>query len=308
MNLPARLRVWLRTTQCHSARFRGPFGTYRIYRERPRLNWYAMLKILHFADLHLAGPPACEEGRASGCASRRNALRRIVDLALDLSVDALTVGGDLYEHEHATAETGDFIAAQFKRLGSRPVLIAPGNHDPHVAGSLYERTAWPSNVEIFRDTRWRPVTLAPDVQLWGIGHDRPELQENILRRLHVGPSGTNIALFHGWDMAAGPPRDVLHCPFTQDDVERSRVDFALVGHYHRMSITPQGQPRYGYPGVPLALDSSDQTGHVLLLSIERRGVSVQAMELAPRISRQATVSAPREEPSQREPAGVVPAR
>ncbi len=57
-----------------------------------------MLKILHFADLHLAGPPAFWGNSASGSDLRENTFRRIVDLALDLSVDALTVGGDLYEH------------------------------------------------------------------------------------------------------------------------------------------------------------------------------------------------------------------
>ncbi len=249
-----------------------------------------MLTILHFADLHLDGPPAFEGDRASGFDPRKNALRHIVDLALNLSVDALTVGGDLYDHEHATAETGRFIAAQFARLGSTRVLIAPGNHDPHVAGSLYERTAWPSNVEIFRDTCWRPVRLAPGVRIWGIGHDRPELQENLLRMLRPDTGGMHVALFHGWDLDAGPPRDVLHCPFTRDDVERSGVDFALVGHYHRMSITPQDQPRYGYPGVPLALDYPDQTGHILLLSLERGRVSVEAVELPPFIRLHAHVS------------------
>ncbi len=253
-----------------------------------------MLKILHFADLHIAGPPGWagpsgeDGGRASDFDSRTNALQRIVDLALNLSVDALTVGGDLYDHEHATAETGDFIAAQFNRLGSRPVLLAPGNHDPHVAGSLYKRTAWPTNVEIFRDTQWRSVSLAPDVKIWGIGHDRPELQENALRRLRVSPDGTNIALFHGWDMDAAPPRGILHCPFTEDDVERSGVDFALVGHYHTMTLTPQDQPRYGYPGVPLALDFPDQPGHILLLSLGGSSVSVEAVELAPISSLQAS--------------------
>ncbi len=240
-----------------------------------------MLKILHFADLHLDGPPAYEGDHASVFDPRKNALRRIVDLALNLSVDALTVGGDLYDHEQTTAETGRFIAAQFARLGSKRVLIAPGNHDPHVAGSLYERTAWPANVEIFRDTRWRPVRLAPDVLIWGVGHDRPELQENLLRMLRPDTGEMHVALFHGWDMDAAPPRDVLHCPFTRDDVERSGVDFALVGHYHRMSLTPQDQPRYGYPGVPLALDYPDQTGHILLLSLEQGRVSVEAVELAP---------------------------
>ncbi len=242
------------------------------------------MKILHFADLHLAGRPACGGGRDSGFDVREDTLRRIVDLALELSVDALTVGGDLYEHEYATEETGSFIAAQFRRLGPTPVLIAPGNHDPYLASSLYKQTSWPSNVEIFRDTRWRTVTLAPGVQLWGIGHDRHELQEHMLRRLHVGPSDTNIALFHGWDVDAGPPRGVLHCPFTDDDVHRSGVDFALVGHYHKMSFGPGVRPRYAYPGVPVGLDSPGQAGHALMLSLERAGVSVEAIQVSPAIS------------------------
>lgn len=240
-----------------------------------------MLRILHFADLHLDGPLAAASRQVSGFDPRRDALRGIVDLALSLKVDALTVGGDLYEHEHVSSQTGRFVADQFARLGSTRVLIAPGNHDPHVDGSLYQDMPWPSNVEIFRDTRWRAVRLTSDAAIWGIGHDRVGLQENLLSTLRPNAGCTSVALFHGWDLGAGPRRDVLHCPFTGEDVERSGVDFALVGHYHRMSLAPRHEPRYGYPGAPLGLDPDDGAGHVLLLSLEHDRVSVEPLELTP---------------------------
>src|SRR3989304_866046 len=92
-----------------------------------------MARILHFADLHLdrsfAGPgmTTAEAGR------RRAALIRIVDCALDLDVDLLTIGGDLYEHDRTTSDTGRFVAKQFQRLAPREDLVAPGEPEPLVA-------------------------------------------------------------------------------------------------------------------------------------------------------------------------------
>ena len=112
---------------------------------------------MHCADVHLerrfsgATMTAGEADRRRG--ELRAALERIVDLALQCRVDALTIAGDLYEHEHATDETGAFLAALFRRLAPTPVLVAPGNHDPYVSGSLYRRVAWPDNVTVF-DTGW----------------------------------------------------------------------------------------------------------------------------------------------------------
>lgn len=75
-----------------------------------------MTKILHFADLHLDRSFAGVGIYSSEASTRREelraALRRIVDLALDRGVDALTVGGDLYEHDRVTLDTGHFIAQQ----------------------------------------------------------------------------------------------------------------------------------------------------------------------------------------------------
>ncbi len=227
-------------------------------------------RILHFSDLHLdrsfAGLGMAVSEATKRRQELRDALRRIVDLALELDVAALTVGGDLYEHERVTLDTGRFIAEQFARLAPRPVLVAPGNHDPYVPDGLYRRMAWPANVHIFGGPGWEAHRLGDEVVVWGAGHDRPDLRDNLLAQLRVGPSdGVSIALVHASDVSAVPQNKVAHCPFKAEDVERSGVAFALLGHYHDLRLRPQERPLYGYPGSPEPLDFGEAGDHFVLL-------------------------------------------
>lgn len=239
-----------------------------------------MVRILHFADLHLdrsfAGLSVAPSEAAKRREELRAALRRIVDLAIELDADAVTVGGDLYEHERAGPDTGNFIADEFRRLGSKPVFIAPGNHDPYVPDSLYWRLEWPPNVHIFQSISWQPFDLTDSVTIWGAGHRGPALRDNLLAGLNVDQARTNIALLHGSDMSSVPEGKDAHCPFTREDIERSGVSFALLGHYHEMRLRPIESPRYAYPGSPEPLDFSERGDHhVLLLEATSEGVSVQ---------------------------------
>ena len=239
-----------------------------------------MVRILHFADLHLdrsfAGLSVAPSEAAKRREELRAALRRIVDLALELDVDALTVGGDLYEHERAGPDTGNFIAAEFARFAPKPVLLAPGNHDPYVPDSLYWRLEWPPNVHIFQTMSWEPVELSDTLTLWGAGHRGPAVRDNLLATLSVEAGRTNIALVHASDISAVPEGKPAHCPFTREDIERSGLDFALLGHYHELRLRPQEFPRYAYPGSAEPLDFSEAGDHyVLLLTANGQGISCE---------------------------------
>lgn len=240
-----------------------------------------MTRVLHFSDLHLdrsfAGLGMAVSEATKRRQELRDALRRIVDMALELDVAALTVGGDLYEHERVTIDTGRFIADQFGRLAPRPVLIAPGNHDPYVADGLYRRMEWPANVHIFAGPKWEPVRLDAGVTVWGAGHASPDLRDNLLAQLRTSASdGTSIALVHASDISAVPQNKAAHCPFQREDVEKSGVAFALLGHYHDMRLRPPERPLYGYPGSPEPLDFGEAGDHfVFLLEAGPSGVTVQ---------------------------------
>ncbi len=237
------------------------------------------MHILHTADVHLDRPYSGLGMTASVAQARRqelrDAFRRFVDLALELRVDAVTIGGDLYEHERSTLDTGNFLAQQFARLGQTPVLIAPGNHDPIVPDSLYRRVAWPANVTIFAEPRFRAFRLGDGVTVWGAGHDGPDLRQNLLEGFRVPAEGAHVLLFHGSDLHAVPEGKRAHCGFRPEDIDRSGAAFALLGHYHRANV----YQRYAYPGSLEALDFSE-TGQHCALRLETGGGATKA-ELLP---------------------------
>ncbi|HVS41968.1 MAG TPA: metallophosphoesterase, partial [Candidatus Dormibacteraeota bacterium] len=105
-------------------------------------------RLLHVSDLHLdrafAGVGCFGEVARRRREGLRDALRRAGEAARQTGCDAVTIGGDLYEHEHAGLDTGRFLVDLFASWQPMRVFLAPGNHDALLPGSLYERMRWPA--------------------------------------------------------------------------------------------------------------------------------------------------------------------
>lgn len=110
-----------------------------------------MIKILHTADLHLDSPfsgvpiAAGEELRRG----LRQVFSRIVEIAKDGDYDAIFAAGDVFDCGFVSPETVALVRDAFADFG-KPVVIAPGNHDPYMPGSIWAVTAWSENVHIFK--------------------------------------------------------------------------------------------------------------------------------------------------------------
>ncbi|WP_420633879.1 metallophosphoesterase family protein [Candidatus Palauibacter sp.] len=211
------------------------------------------MKIVHFADLHLDSPFAWCEATGDVARRRREALREtliaVVRLTRESGADALFCGGDLYEHDRVTLDTGEFLRQQFASLDPVPVYIAPGNHDWHGPGSLYA-TEWSHNVHIFRDATLQPTHLAPGITLWGGAHCAPANTDNFLGGgFRVEGPGVHVALFHGaeqsWLAAQGEGK-APHAPFETAEIQAAGFHHAFLGHYHR----PADGEHHTYPGNP----------------------------------------------------------
>ncbi len=208
----------------------------------------------------------------------RDGFRRFVDLALERKVDAVTIGGDLYEHDRFTPDTGQFLRQQLERLASVPAFIAPGNHDPYVPESLYRQVEWPANVTVFREPAFRPVPLGDGLTLWGAGHNGPALRDNLLSGFRVSGPGRHLLLFHGSDTHAVPEGKLAHAPFRPSDIDATAADFALLGHYHQARLLPRGAPTFAYPGTPEPLGFDEEGDHfVLLLDVSADAIQPQLL-------------------------------
>jgi DNA repair exonuclease SbcCD nuclease subunit len=230
------------------------------------------MKILHFADLHLDASFGTS-GMTPGVAIRRReelrgALRRILRLAAEHSVDMVTIAGDLYEQDRCTLDTGNFLRDQFERIAPVPVIIAPGNHDPWVPYSLYRQITWPPNVFVFEESELYPYSMG-NITVWGAAHCSPSCRENLIRGVKVPSTGTHLLLLHASDTASVPAAKSACCPLTAKDVADSGFGLALLGHYHGARLALTERPALCYPGSPEPLGFDEVGQHyVLLVEVE----------------------------------------
>lgn len=219
----------------------------------------ASMRLLLFSDLHLetpfrwAGPDAARDRRRM----LREALRRIAQLADELGVDALCCGGDLYEHERFSPDTGEFLRTTFSELAPLPVVIAPGNHDWLGPASLYQQVDWSENVHVFSEDRLTPLSLADGLTLWGAAHRAPASTRNFLDGFRPERGGIHVALFHGSEqrgLAFQEQGKVPHAPFRAEQIPAAGLHHAMLGHFH----TPVDGQWHTYPGNPDPLEFGEQ--------------------------------------------------
>lgn len=228
-----------------------------------------MVKILHFADLHLETSFAADNLPPSVGSWRRSDLRatlgRIVTLALEQQVEAVTIGGDLFDQEYAPPELVDFLRQQFARLAPIRVFIAPGYHDPFTNNSLYALSDWPANVTIFSQGKLTAAELASGIHLWGAAH--PPLREHAhLDGVHADKPGVNILLLHAAESAQNHDTFAINGPALQ----KAGFDFALLGGQHQGASWSDDAPYGAYPGSPEPLSQTEADGahQILLLTID----------------------------------------
>jgi DNA repair exonuclease SbcCD nuclease subunit len=224
-------------------------------------------RLLHTADLHLdrafAGKGCDGDLARQRRAGLRQALQAMGERAWSEKCQAVTIGGDLYEHERSGVDTERFLQATFEAWRPIQVFIAPGNHDALLPGSLYRRVEWPPNVHVFTEPKLTAARLEDGLTLWGVAHREPSWMGNPLDGGATG-AGVHLALFHGAELGSRPDGKGIHGPFRGEQIRERGFSTALCGHYHRRRI--DGSAGLVYPGSPepLTFDESGGRGPVLV--------------------------------------------
>jgi DNA repair exonuclease SbcCD nuclease subunit len=209
-------------------------------------------RFLHAADLHLDSPLRGLDADATAPAQRirqasRDALDRLVQLALAERVDFVLVAGDLYDGDWPDFRTGQALVAAFARLtraGIRVVAIR-GNHD--AASVLTRSLRLPEGARLLNHLR--PETLELEelgVSIHGQSFADRAAVENIARG-YPAPEGRrfNIGLLH--TSAAGHQAHETYAPCTVEQLARHGYDYWALGHVHERAVLHRG-PWIVFPG------------------------------------------------------------
>ena len=257
----------------------------------------APLVILQSSDWHVGSPLT---GRGLGLTEELRARRReevdaaperLVGAAREVRPDVVLLPGDLWDVENVPPALFRRLVEAFAALAPAPVFVAPGNHDFAGADGFYDGAflealglpEWPANVTVFRNPSWEtfPVPGRADAAVTGRAYLSPLLEEG--RPLDPAPRRPAVPhallLLHGsLESYRGPDAPVggkKTAPFSLEELERARFDWAALGHHHALEVV------FGEDGRPLGAYSGSPTGRGLDETGPRRFLKVTLSEESP---------------------------
>jgi DNA repair protein SbcD/Mre11 len=235
----------------------------------------ALIKILHTADLHLDSPLkslALRDDRLSAQVqtATRTAFQRLMQRAIDESVSAVLIAGDLFDGKERSAKTAAFLVSEFSKLGAAGIQVfyIKGNHDAEnpIAGAF----ELPSNVHVF-EGRGGKVRLN-DVNIWihGVSFSGKHAPDSLLPK--YGPpvqDAINIGLMH--TSLSGASGHDPYAPCTVAQLQNHGFDYWALGHIHKRDVH-LSKPWVVMPGIPQGRDIGESgPKSATLLSIDTSG-------------------------------------
>ena len=191
-----------------------------------------MLKFIHASDFHLDS--AFGALSAQQAAARRRESRelgfRLANYVRAHAIDFVLLAGDLLDGQRAYRETAEQFSAALAEMAV-PVCIAPGNHDCHCAGSVWERAEWPENVHIFRESKLTAVEFPQwNLTVHGAAFTATEQAASQLAGFTAPEDGrVHIGLLHGEVEAA----ETRYNSLRREEIAASGLAYLALGHIHK---------------------------------------------------------------------------
>ena len=217
------------------------------------------------------------KGKHIGRNSERRSPRSL-RIAKDGNYKALLIAGDLFDSNHPSQTTVDFVVAQLRQL-SIPVCILPGNHDCYEAGSIYRKTTFPGNVTVFTDALGEKAFPDLDLTIYGKAVLRRDSKGSPLGELHpTEATRWQVAMAHGSvlvGMVENPPR-----PISLEEIAACGMDFVALGDWHTFAEYSQDDVKAVYSGSPEPTSFSHKdAGFVASVSLEDGGVQIEKVRI-----------------------------
>ncbi len=216
------------------------------------------LRMLHTSDVHLGAytsqPYREEPDGSESLEPALNAFKHVLELGVEADVDVVAIAGDFFDHVRVKRPyvevTGELMAAV-----GRPVVVLPGNHDPHMPDGIYQKfaDAFPSNVHIIASAEGELVLLKEHgVQFWGQAHE----SYNDFSPASAQPAWSDdaeryiwrVAMAHGYYVGTGESR--YSYQIHSSEIQSLAADYVALGHIDVHEGVGDGTVPAYYPGAP----------------------------------------------------------
>ena len=228
------------------------------------------VRVLCTGDLHMGRFPSKVPEDAPSC-SVEHVWSTVVEVAIDRSVDAVVLTGDVIDNESGRFEAFGPLQRGVRRLAEAEIdtIAVAGNHDYDALPRLYDLVNADRFYLIGRGGRWQEhvVRRGGDEILRVVGWSFPE------RHVHASPlpqlglergAVPTVAAIHG-DLGVS---ESPYVPLTMAELTDQPVDAWLLGHIHEPEVRARN-PLVLYPGSLQPLDPGEEDTHgAWLIEIE----------------------------------------
>ena len=236
------------------------------------------MKFVHIADMHFDMPFTVLSKNGLGDSRRldqRNVFNKMINYIKENDIEYLFISGDLYENEYVRKSTIDYINNCFKEISNTIIYITPGNHDPYINNSYYNKYEWNENVHIF--TKLDKVE-DKKVNIYGYGFTdfyskKVELPTNL------DNSKINVLLMHA-DLDGSTKEYGEYNSILESELEHTGFDYIALGHIHKSNF--EKTKKIIYPGSTIAGGFDELGKHGMVvgeISEETKEISLEFIEL-----------------------------
>jgi len=225
------------------------------------------MKFVHIADLHFDSPfvnLADKEGLGeTRRLEQRKIFKKVIEYIKDNNIKYLFISGDLYEHKYIKKTTIEYINNLFKEIPNTLIFISPGNHDPYLKNSYYNKFNWNENVKIFKNKIEKIET--ENANIYGFGFDDFYCTDCGIENLEIEEKNKiNILVIHG-TLNGASLEEKQYNSIKSKTLEEKGFDYVALGHIHKLDYNTYENQRIVYPGstASLGFDELGQHGMVV---------------------------------------------
>lgn len=231
------------------------------------------MKFIHIADIHLDSPFVNFSDKDYLADLRRleqrKALKKVVDYIKENKIEFLFISGDLYEHKYIRQSTIEYINRLFKEIPLTKIFISPGNHDPFLKNSYYNKFKWNENVKIFNANVER-VELE-GVDIYGYGFNDFYCTNCEIENIEIkDKSKLNILVIHG-TLDGASIEEKQYNSMSKRMLKEKGFDYIAMGHIHKLDYNEEENQKLIYPGSLIALGFDEIASHGMIEGEFKKG-------------------------------------
>ena len=225
------------------------------------------MKFVHIADIHFDSPFInLSDKDILGDLRRmeqRKVFKKVIEYIKKNNVGYLFISGDLYENSYIRQSTIEYINNLFQEIPETKIYIAPGNHDPYIKNSYYNKFQWNENVKIFGPKIEK--IEENEANIYGYGFDDFYCTNCGIEDLQLENSKKlNILVIHG-TLDGASIEEKQYNSLNSKMLKEKGFDYVALGHIHKLDYKTEENQRIVNPGSTVALGFDELGEHGMIV-------------------------------------------